>query len=533
MFAAHRLNYEQTGSFTSIVTDYLRHAPQLRSFYAGTPDIDGIRATIGKKKGQRVNRGLLVEVLHQQYAGRLKPAVERNLSLLGSENTFTVCTAHQPNLFTGPLYFMYKIIHAIRLAGELKTQLPQYDFVPVYYMGSEDADFAELNHTWIDGKKIEWKKVQTGAVGRMTVDDSLIRLIDELEGQLVGEAHGPEVIGLLRKAYRLGTTIQSATFELIDDLYGAYGLIVLIPDDARLKAAMHAVFEADLFQNTPSSIVAETSAKLGEQYKVQAHPREINLFYLRDALRERIVREADGFSVRNSELRFTDEELREELAGHPERFSPNVILRGLFQETILPNIAFVGGGGEMAYWLQLQALFDHYQVVFPVLVLRNSFLVVESKWDQLVAKTGISYEELFTPTDQLLKSLVLREQGAAVQLNGQLAEAEALYRVLSERAGAIDPTLTRHVAALRTRAIRQLEELEKKMIRAEKRKWSAQQAQLQKLRDALFPRNGLQERVENFSLFYAKWGSGFIDELYRHSPALEQQFTVLVKEPDA
>jgi bacillithiol synthase len=530
MFAAHRLTYAQTKAFSTIVTDYLREAPQLRSFYAEAPTLEGIKATIEKKKTQTLYRDVLTTALKEQYKGRsLRPEVAGNIELLNRETTFTVCTAHQPNLFTGPLYFMYKIIHAIRLAAALKKELPAYDFVPVYYMGSEDADFAELNHTWIDGKKIEWNKVQTGAVGRMVVDASLIRLIDELEGQLIGEAHGAEVIGLLRNAYRLGSSIQSATFDLIDELYGPYGLVVLIPDVPALKSLMITVFEDDIFDNTPSTLVADTSERLGADYKVQAHPREINLFYLKDAVRERIVRTNTGFSVLNTEFQFTAEEMKAELRQHPERFSPNVILRGLYQETILPNIAFVGGGGELAYWLQLCELFERYKTVFPVLVLRNSFLVIESKWKELIQKTGIHIEDLFLATDELLRTLVIRKQGEAVQLNGQLAQAEELYQTLSQRAGAIDPTLARHVAALRARSIRQLEELEKKMIRAEKRKWSVQQGQLQKLRDALFPRNGLQERVENFSLFYAKWGRGFIDELYRHSGALEQEFTVLVK----
>lgn len=531
MFSAHRLTYKQTQAFSTVVTDYLREAPELRSFYAEAPDLEGIKSTIEKKKAQPVDRAALTRALKTQYAGRdLQPEVAHNIDLLDRETTFTVCTAHQPNLFTGPLYFMYKIIHAIRLAAQLKKELPAFDFVPVYYMGSEDADFAELNHTWIDGKRIEWKKVQSGAVGRMLVDDSLIRLIDELEGQLIGEAHGAEVVNLLRSAYQKGRSIQSATFELIDQLYGHYGLVVLIPDVAALKSLLLPVFEEDLFQNTASALVADTSARLGAHYKVQAHPREINLFYLRDAVRERIIRTEAGFSVINTEWQFSEAEMKNELRQYPERFSPNVILRGLYQETILPNIAFVGGGGELAYWLQLCSLFDRYKTVFPVLVLRNSFLVIEPKWKDLIRKTGISIEDLFLPADELVRTLIIRQQGEAVQLNGQLAQAEELYNTLSERAGAIDPTLSRHVAALRTRSIRQLQELEKKMIRAEKRKWSAQQAQLQKLRDALFPRNGLQERVENFSLFYARWGKEFIDQLYRHSGALEQEFTVLIKE---
>ncbi|RYF81666.1 MAG: bacillithiol biosynthesis BshC, partial [Chitinophagaceae bacterium] len=158
------------------------------------------------------------------------------------------------------------------------------------------------------------------------------------------------------------------------------GLIVLIPDHPLLKQQMVKVFSDDLFAHKPFEIVQQTSGKISEAYTAQAFPREINLFYLKDDIRERIEEKEGSFHVLNTTLSFTAEELQSELQNHPERFSPNVILRGIYQETILPNLAFIGGGGELAYWLQLKDLFNHYSVVFPVLVLRNSFLVAEEKW---------------------------------------------------------------------------------------------------------------------------------------------------------
>jgi bacillithiol biosynthesis cysteine-adding enzyme BshC len=528
MFAAQHIPYSQANAFTKIVLDYLSGSEELKPFYADPPSLSGIEKTIQRKQGQPVNRQLLVEVLQKQYEiVSSSPSVKRNIESLLSGQTFTICTAHQPNLFTGPLYFIYKILHTIRLAAQLKEQLPQYHFVPVYYMGSEDADFAELNHTYVDGKKIEWKKEQKGAVGRMMVDRTLVQLIDELEGQLFAESHGQEVIELLRKCYAIGKDIQTATFEVVNELYGQYGLVVLIPDQARLKAQMKPVFEDDLFGNIPAEIVHQTSGKLGKSYDVQAHPREINLFYLKEDIRERIEKRGDQYHILNTPLSFTEEELKKEVEQHPERFSPNVILRGLYQETVLPNLAFVGGGGEMAYWLQLQALFEHYNVVYPVLVLRNSFLVVEDKWQEKIKKLGLEITDFFQPENEIMKLIVEKNSENAVSLNGNFERAEELYEQIKMQAEAIDTTLSKHVAAIKARSLKNLQELEKKMLRAEKRKFFEEQRQIQKIREALFPRNGLQERVENFSSFYAKWGKGFIDELYRNSLALEQQFTIL------
>jgi bacillithiol biosynthesis cysteine-adding enzyme BshC len=530
MFAEQRIPYNQTNAFSKIPLDYLQGDEKLRPFYAENPTLAGIAQTLLKKQSQSVNRKILVQTLLEQYKNmNATERVMANIQRLANENCFTVCTAHQPNLFTGPLYFIYKILHTIKLAEELKQHLSGYDFVPVYYMGSEDADFAELNHTYVDGKKIEWKKEQKGAVGRMIVDKSLVQLIDELEGQLIGEKHGAEVIGLLRSCYSAGKDIQTATFELVNELYGNYGLVVLIPDHPVYKAQMIQLFEEELFQNTSAGIVQQTSVKLEEHYNVQAHPREINLFYLKDDIRERIIRKEETFTVHNTSLSFSAEEIKTELVNHPERFSPNVILRGLFQETILPNLVFIGGGGEMAYWLQLKDLFNHYKVVYPVLVLRNSFLVIERKWKEKISRLNLTIPDIFKSVNELMTLIVERMSSNAISLNGNFEKAEAFYEQIKTQAAAIDPTLGQHVAAIKTRSLKSLQELEKKMLRAEKRKYADEERGIQNMKAALFPANGLQERKENFSSFYAKWGGSFIDELYRHSLALEQEFMVLIE----
>jgi bacillithiol biosynthesis cysteine-adding enzyme BshC len=530
MFLTEHLPYNQTNAFSKIALDYLSGSEDLKPFYSSPPTLKGIEETIQRKRQQAINRQKLVEVLQQQYQSLpVADEVKKNIEALLSENTFTVCTAHQPNLFTGPLYFVYKVLHAIKLAAFLREQLPQYHFVPVYYMGSEDADFAELNHTYVDGKKIEWKKEQTGAVGRMIVDSTLIQLINELEGQLSTEVYGKEVIDLLRRCYCEGKTIQTATFELVNELYGKWGLVVLIPDNPALKAEMVGVFEDDLINNTSSRIVEKTSENLEKYYEVQANPREINLFYLKDHIRERIEEKDGRYSILNTELSFTKEEIRKELKEQPERFSPNVILRGLFQETILPNLVFIGGGGEMAYWLQLKDLFEHYKVVYPVLVLRNSFLIVEEKWNEKIQKLDLNVADFFKNENELMKIIVAKNSDNKIELNGNFEKAEAFYEQIRTQAEAIDKTLSQYVTSIKTRSLKDLEELEKKMLRAEKRKFEEHQRQIQKIKEVLFPEDGLQERIENFSWFYAKWGRSFVEELNKNSLALEQEFTILLE----
>ena len=526
---ATRIPYRQTNHFSRIVLDYIDQAPALKPFFANAPSADGLQKAIAARKNFSTNRKVLVQALSQQYAGLAKnKKVENNIELLRSENTFTITTAHQNNIFTGPLYFIYKILHTIKLAEHCKSIFPEYNFVPVFYMGSEDADLDELNHIYLGGEKLVWNTKQTGAVGRMKIDKELIKLVGLIEGQLSVHPSGIEIIKLIRDCYKEGDIIQNATLKFVNELFADYGLIVLIADHAALKRQMIDVFKDDLLNQTASGIVEQTANNLQQVgYKVQANPREINLFYLKDNTRERIVKEHSTFNIQHSTLKFEESAILQELNNHPECFSPNVILRGLYQETILPNIAFIGGGGETAYWLQLKDLFNHNQVPFPVLILRNSFLVVEKKWQERISKLGFTVDDFFLPEQELLNKIVSKESRNEVKLNGSLTELEQLYENFKKQAVAVDTTLAGHVDALKVKTVERLQELEKKMLRAEKRKFADQLRQIQTIKNHLFPGNGLQERYENISYYYAKWGRDIIGQLYKHSLNMEQEFVVM------
>lgn len=523
-----RMPYRQTGAFSKVALDYIDQVETLAPFIAHWPTIPGIQKAMEARKQFTTNREVLVQELKKQYAIVVSSElVHKNIDALLSPDTFTITTAHQNNIFTGPLYFIYKILHVIRLAAHLNKSLPPYKFVPVYYMGSEDADLEELNHINLDGEKLVWNTKQTGAVGSMKVDKDLLKLIDMIEGQLAVLPNGREAIDLVKNCYKPGEDIKTATFKLVNALFAEKGLIVLLPDNVLLKRQMQKIFEDELLNQRASAIVEKTAAQLGELYKVQAFPRAINLFYLKDDRRERIEVRGGKYEVLHSKIIFTKEELMTELSNHPERFSPNVILRGLYQETILPNIVFIGGGGELAYWLELKTLFEHYHIPYPVQVLRNSFLIVEKKMQEKINKLGFATEDIFLTEQALINKLVTRDTDKKLQLNGTLSATEQLYETIKQQAIAIDATLEKHVDALKTTTLHRLKELEKKMLRAEKRKFADQQRQVQAIKAKLFPKNGLQERYDSMLYYYASWGNEFIQQLYEQSLALEQEFVVV------
>ncbi len=523
------LSYHKTGFFSKIILDYLDQSDSLQPFYKASPSVLGIKEIIESREAFKTDRKKLVACLKEQYKS-LSPsaATVANIDSLLQENTFTVTTAHQNNIFTGPLYFIYKILHVIKLADSFTTLYSGYNFVPVYWMGSEDADLNELNHIQVAGEKLVWNTDQQGAVGRMKVDDKLLTLIDTLEAQVGVLPYGGELVQLLRNAYIKDRQIDQATFQLVNELFQEYGLVIILPDTPALKSAMIPVFEDELLHHRSAGIVQETGKKMVDAgYKMQAHAREINLFYLQENSRERVEAAEDGYKIVNSTKTFTKEEIFQELHAHPERFSPNVILRGLYQTTVLPDVAFVGGGGELAYWLQLKELFAHYKVPYPALILRNSFLVLTEKYLERINKSKVSIEDVFLPETELMNAMVTRESSHSLVLDDLLTNTENVYEKIKERVRPVDATLLQHVNALQHKAVEKLHELEKKILKAEKRKYTDLKNAIAGIKADLFPHNSLQERVENLAYFYSLFGKDFIQQLHQYSNTIEQQFQIV------
>lgn len=507
------LPHAATGRFSAIVLDYLAAAPALRPFYLHKPDWAGISEAIAARASHAANRETLCAMLEEQYHGlRLHEAVTRNLRALQDEKTFTVCTAHQPNLATGYLYFIYKILHAVSLAEDLSAQHPNHRFVPVYYMGSEDADLDELGTFRYGKKKFVWDGAgQRGAVGRMRTE-SLKPLLDELFSLLgpPGE-HAEHLKYVLREAYGGQATIAAATRHLVNELLGEFGVVVLDADHPAFKRAMLPVFREDLFKQSHEALVQAQAAKLSEAgYDAQAYPRAVNLFYLNEGSRERIEVQGDRWVVLNSEHSFSAEELDAELDAHPERFSPNVVLRPLLQETILPNVAFIGGGAEVAYWLQLEPVFNKHGVPFPPLILRASAQWISTQAARLAETLGFETEALFADEAKAVAAILSREEGERWRMEDARKLLDSLETKLRSQVTAIDTTLGDAAGAAVQAMRKRLLWLEEKALRAEKRQHKTDIERWRRVQALLFPGGGPQERAENFMPYYAEYGPDFL-----------------------
>lgn len=523
------LSYRETGAFSRLVSDYIDQAAALQPFQAFRPDLEGIKAALNNRESNfSTSRVVLVEQLTQQYAGiDTSDKVKANIRLLSNDNAYTICTAHQPNLFTGHLYFVYKILHAVKLADTLNQEIPDKKFIPVFYMGSEDADLEELGQVTVHGKTLAWNTDQTGAVGRMKVDDKLLRLIDELHGQLSVEEHGKEIISVLRDCYTKGQTIERCTFLFVDKLFSDFGLLVLLPDNAALKALFKDTIKKELTDQFSSKAVATTIAAFPSEYKVQAGGRDVNLFYLKDELRARIEKVGNDFRIAGTNMAFSEDEMMKELDLHPERFSPNVITRPMYQETILPNVAFIGGGAELAYWLELRSVFEQAGVAYPVLLLRNSFMILDKKVNDKILSLHLTPKDFFIDQRELLSQLVKQKSSATLSLKNEKEQIAGVYQIIVNISSDADPTLQKHVQALSSQALKRLELLEKKLLKVEKRKFDAEERQLTKIKATLFPNNTLQERIDNVMPYYAIYGKDFLQKVYDNSLGLEMKFCLL------
>ncbi len=525
----HCIDYRSTGFFSKLICDYLDQKPALQKYYNRFPLIENFKAQIEDRKDFDLKqRDLLVKVLEGQYQSMdvNKENSVLNIQKLGESNTFTVVTGHQLNIFTGPLYFLYKIISTINLCKQLKVKYPDFNFVPVYWMATEDHDFAEINHINFKGEKLSWNRKDGGPVGRFSTA-GFESVIDALAAKMGPGTYAEQLTELLKSSYIEHKTLAEATRFLTHQLFGDEGLVIIDGDDPQLKRTMIPYFRKELFDNVSYAEVSKTSSSLQKDYFEQVHPREINLFYIKDGLRERIVKSGDRWEVLESTISFSRDEIEQELENHPECFSPNVILRPLYQEVILPNLAYIGGGGELAYWLQLKQMFEVFDVPFPMLNLRNSVLWVDGKSQKQISKLGISMEDIFRPVEDLKADYVKEKAPMDMELEPYELKLQQMFDDLEEVANLTDKSILGAVNAQRQKQLNGLENLKKKLIKAEKKRQEISMTRFDKLHASLFPNGSLQERYSNLSELYMEHGNTFIEILKSKLDPLDFRFLVL------
>lgn len=526
-----RIPFAQVPQFSSRDVAYATQDQRLRPFYKYAAQFDNFQQVVEDKQKDETRRDVLVEVLQRQYSQLPEEVqVAEQIQRLADPNTFTVTTAHQPSLFTGPLYFIYKIISTIRLARDLQAAYPAYHFVPVFVTGGEDHDFAEINHLHLFGKTIQWDTEAGGAVGQLPTE-TLSEPLAQLKEILGSSEQATTIFEELRAAYQSETRYGAATIRYVHHLFGREGLVIIDMNQVELKRLFIPIMKEEMLHRPSQPLVEKAQQALEiAGFSGQAYAREINLFYLREGLRARIEAVGDDYQVVDTDYRFTQAELLAELDSHPERFSPNVIMRPLFQELILPNLAYIGGGGEIAYWIERQEQFDHFGINFPMLIRRNSVLWLDKGSLKRMKKLDLELEDLFIETEQLIKRFVKGSSDNELSLAAEKEQLEQLFTSIATKAAEIDPTLKKAVLAEHARQLKTVENLEGRLMRAEKQNYETAIQQIRSLKEKLFPGNGLQERYDNFLNFYLRYGRTFFDTLLDELDPLKEGLVVVMDE---
>lgn len=523
-------SYNFIPQFSSRDKSYQSEDEALRPFYDVRPTIDSFDKLIKERKGIRKERALLVDILNDQYSNVANCDITKeNIKKLGYPNSFTVVTAHQPSLLTGPLYYIYKICSAISLANRLNELHPTYNIIPTFVLGAEDHDFEEIASVHLFNKTFTWETDQKGAVGRMHLD-GLTEVLNEIKGTFGQMPHAEALSEIIDQSYEKSKTYGQFAFHLTHQLFVHHGLVIINMDSAELKRIFLPIALQELKENFAHKLVEEDQLKLEKAgFKSQAHAREINLF-LHESDRERIIENEDAtYSV--GDKVYTLQELTSYITQHPDKLSPNVVLRPVMQELILPNLAYIGGGGEIAYWMERISLFKYLNIPFPMLIRRDSVLIVDKRSADTLEKANITIKSMFDREEQIVNQYALDNASIDINLDHVKNSISAAYADIVNLSDQVDPTLSKSVMAEEAKAIKSIEYIETKLLKAEKKKKENEINKIIRVKQKLFPNNdSLQERYDNFIPYYLRYGKEWIDALVDQLDPMDKSFKILIEE---
>ena len=498
------ISFKETGYFSKKFLDFIDN--ESLSYY---PNEKNILNVIKNFNFSKVNRELLSKELEFQYKSLVTSSiVNDNIKSIMSDNTFTVTTGHQLNIFTGPMYVIYKIVSVIKLSRMLSEKYPKYNFVPIYWMASEDHDFDEIKSFYSSGKTYSWDIESKGPVGNLNTE-ALKNIFDE----------NISIHDFFREAYSSSSSLSEAVRKYMNHLFGEYGLITIDPNSKNLKKSISDIIVDDVVNNTIEK-VEKSSEKISDVYV-----RKINFFFQGSDFRERIDK-TNKYNILSTNLSFTEKEIKDKIGSSPELFSPNVITRCLYQQRILPNICYIGGPAEIVYWESFKKFFEYYDIPYPVLVPRDFVLLITTKIQKLINKLNLSLTDLFIDKNKIENKVLGIEKDESKNFKKEIDDINKILDNISEKFETEDPTMKPHVLATAKKMENRLLQIEKRFINKHKKNNDKLINQILDLYSFIKPDNSIQERKENFMSFY---DLNFIDNLLENLDPLDLQFKILKK----
>lgn len=350
--------------------------------------------------------------------------VFKNIQKLKQNNTFTVTTGQQIHVLLGPFFVVNKILSCCAEAIAVEKELQSANVVPIFWMASEDHDFDEIKSVRLYNETYTWDIDSNGPVGRLN-PSSLLELVKKARERIDQTPDNLQFINLCETAYSTCETFADATRYILHHLFSETGIIVLDPDDAMLKKQFEHVVSADLTNHLPSKKIDECIAEMKSfGVKPPINTRPINTFYITDNKRVRIEKTNNGYALVDGSEAFTSDELLKLLDLHPERFSPNALLRPMYQQTILPNVSYITGASEIIYWLELKKAMTSFGITFPELPVRKSVFFISEKNIQKLDNEGIPMSSLFLSEDRLRLKIMEKQHETLLNLSAKIEQKQ-------------------------------------------------------------------------------------------------------------
>lgn len=519
------IDFENINSIPKLIKDFL--GKKLEGFQNKIFDLENFKNQISEKENAFSNEKrevLYNTIFSQNQEEQLSPKQLEYLFSVKENNTFTITTGHQLNLFTGPVFFVYKILQTIKTTEFLKSNFPNHNFVPIFWMATEDHDFEEIDHFKTREHYYEIKGNSGGDVGNIKIEDQYF--IQEFEKEFKDNLYGTELILWIKNAYKKGNSHTQAIRYLVNQLFADYGLLTIDGNSKELKSHVKGIFKKELLANQLFETTKTQREFLEKEYhKVQVNPREINLFYLTET-RNRIEKINNDYHILDTDLKFSEEEILNELENHPEKFSPNAVLRPAYQETVLPNLAYVGGNAEIMYWIELKDYFKSINLPFPILIPRNSMLFLEEKTFAKIENSGLEIHDFFGNFAEVINQKILDNNEIKSILEQKESDLIHSFSEIKTKAEQTDKTFVNLVNAEETRQLKSFKRMRKRLLKAEKIKQSEKFDQMQNLFLKVHPGGTWQERVFNFSVFYADLGKQWIADSYQQMDVQKSELII-------
>lgn len=520
------INFSDIPGHHNLFLDYLYEFDNVKHLYKNDFRNKESYLSVFRKVSERFDdfRNELSDIVKEQYSS-FKPShkTEKNISLLKSKKTLAVVTGQQLGLFGGPLYTFYKIITAIKLSQYLSERYDEYQFVPVFWLEGDDHDFNEVRYMNLISDNNELLKFSyedeieeeenKGSIGRLKFNEKINLVHDELTAKIRKTDFSQSLAEKLKSFYNDSETFKSSFSKLIFSLFDEYGLVIFDPQDKKVKERLKPVFKKEItdFRIHTEKLV-NVSALLEETYHAQVKVRPVNLFYSNDEGRYLIEPVDNEFRLKRKRKRFTYDELMSLIDSEPEAFSPNVLLRPICQDYVLPTAFYIGGPSEVAYFAQVMPLYDFYQIESPIIYPRSSATIVEKNISSILEKFGLTVMDVLIDPDKLKNRVVgtLADSTIEAMFESTFNQVELSFDQLKEKLFELDKTISDASTKYKQKIINYIEELKGKTLEAQKKKYEVTLRQIDKLAVNVFPGGNLQEREINFIQYANKYGDNFL-----------------------